>query len=357
MAEGKKIPDHVDVLIVGAGPAGLTAALSLARQQVNVAVVDARQKIGFPLRCGEITTEEYFSIIGIKPRPHWIRQKVEDTPGIIILNRELAEYEMAQTALKWGAYVAPGTTATKVGEFDGLGRRVTLVSEYGVRELHAGCIMASDGVSSCIARLAGINTHLSPHKIVSGLAYLLVDADLRYPQKVYIEPLEPPFPAYPYYFWVIPNGDRKANVGLYVPSIDGYKARELLNEKIAKTDAFGGGRIVQTVVGLIPDARPLKKPFSDGILVLGGAARLIDPLSAGGISMAMMSGKAAASTYIQTDGIPAVDTVLSPYRKKIDPIYTKIHAAWKKRRHIENGFKKGLPIDTQLGRKWAQHFN
>ena len=49
-----------DVVIVGAGPAGLMAGRELANKKVNFLVIDSKKKIGFPLRCGEATRKEDF---------------------------------------------------------------------------------------------------------------------------------------------------------------------------------------------------------------------------------------------------------------------------------------------------------
>ncbi len=49
-----------DVLIIGAGPAGLMAARELEKNNVNYLVIEAKGKIGSPLKCGEITRKDTF---------------------------------------------------------------------------------------------------------------------------------------------------------------------------------------------------------------------------------------------------------------------------------------------------------
>ena len=49
-----------DVVIIGAGPAGLMAARELEKNNVNYLVIEAKGKIGSPLKCGEITREDTF---------------------------------------------------------------------------------------------------------------------------------------------------------------------------------------------------------------------------------------------------------------------------------------------------------
>ncbi|MCP4602216.1 MAG: NAD(P)-binding protein [Proteobacteria bacterium] len=348
------MPDRIEVLIVGAGPAGLAAGLRLAAAKVNVGIVDTRKKIGYPLRCGEVTSVKYFKVMGVRPRPGWIRHRLRLAPKLFVINRELSELGMAYLAVTRGAHVASGTTVTAVGEFDGSGRLVTLTSEMGTRQIHAGCIMAADGVSSLVARLAGIDTFLSPNRIMSGLAYYVVDAKLRKIQDNHMEKLPFPFPEYPHYFWVIPNGKRRANAGLILPGLDGYKARPLLDRMISETKALTGGRVAQTVVGLIPDARPLKKSYADGILVLGGAARLVDPITAGGILQAALSGKEAAKTFLNMGGAPATESLLIDYQERIEPICSFLEKRWIRRSRREERIEKGLPMRNVMDQPWAE---
>jgi flavin-dependent dehydrogenase len=50
-----------DTIIVGAGPAGLMAARELERKSINYLILEAKAKVGYPLRCGETTREETFA--------------------------------------------------------------------------------------------------------------------------------------------------------------------------------------------------------------------------------------------------------------------------------------------------------
>ncbi len=350
----RKIPNIIDVLIVGAGPAGLAAALHLSsKKRLKIVLVDSRTTIGRPIRCGETTGDNYFKVLGIKPRDHWIRQKLAETPGLFVVNRELSELQISHVVAQRGVFVAPETSVVSVGEFDGDGRGVTLASRAGERQVYARCLMAADGVSSSVARSAGVDTYLPPKKIVSSMAYRIVDAELKSPEKAHIEQLPLPFPPYPYYFWVIPNGAGEANVGLYIPSMDGHKARPLLDRLLSETDAIQGGRIVQTVVGMIPDTPPLKKPHANGLLVLGTAARFIDPLSAGGIGPAAQCGRAAAKAYWNTINATIPEALPWEYDRQIASLQEYFKQQWKLRRQMETGYARGQPLDFSYGRKWA----
>jgi len=49
-----------DAIIIGAGPAGLMAARELDANKVNYLIIEAKNKVGSPLKCGEITRQDTF---------------------------------------------------------------------------------------------------------------------------------------------------------------------------------------------------------------------------------------------------------------------------------------------------------
>lgn len=78
---------HCDVLIIGAGPAGLAAALSAAQDGVQVVIVDEHSEIG-----GSLLTEEQLNIDGHKT-PDWLnatRQKLDGMDNVRLLTRTTA---------------------------------------------------------------------------------------------------------------------------------------------------------------------------------------------------------------------------------------------------------------------------
>ncbi|MDP8228109.1 MAG: hypothetical protein P9M15_01500, partial [Candidatus Electryoneaceae bacterium] len=59
---------------------------------------------------------------------------------------------------------------------------------------------------------------------------------------------------------------------------------------------FGNPAVVGEVAGGVPVANPLKKPFADGVILAGDAARHCNPLTGGGIYTAIVSGHYAGIT-------------------------------------------------------------
>lgn len=327
---------QADVLVIGAGPGGLAAALRLREAGADVILVDARDRIGHPARCAEMVVEEVFAQWGLEPRPGWIRNRAwlrdrgDDRRPLLILDRARAEHGISLVAAERGVEVAPGTAAVALAEFDGECRQVTLRSRAGTRQVAARCVVAADGVSSSVARMAGIDASLHPDEVASGLACRVEGATLADPESIHMAPLPPELAPPPCYYWVAPHGPRSANVGLALPGRDGNRARRLLARMMESDQACRGGRVVETLAGLLPGRRPLERPFRNGLLVVGGAARMVHPVSGAGIIHAARSGRAAAEQLVALGGRPATEENLAGYRGRIAEVYRKLEEGWQR---------------------------
>ena len=78
--------EHCDVLVVGAGPAGLVAALTAARSGARVVLVDEQSQAGGAL----LGVEEY---LDDRPSAEWVADivaELKSTPGVLVLERTTA---------------------------------------------------------------------------------------------------------------------------------------------------------------------------------------------------------------------------------------------------------------------------
>lgn len=327
-----QIPDRVDVLIVGAGPAGLAAGRRIVDAGATVLIVDARARIGNPPRCGELARDNFMEVFGFDPEPDWVRWRIAELGNMPVLNRSATESGAARILSRRGASVAEGCALMGLGEYDGVGRTARLRSSHGSMEVYARLVIAADGAPSRVARLAGIDTLISPLETVSCLAYRIIDTTLENANNIRFE-----FPPVlnPHYFWVIPSGPSEANVGLGVPAHRGHAARPLLDRLMDETGALTGGKRIQTIVGWYPSTLPLETPFVDGLLVTGTAARLIDAELGEGLWQAAFSGAAAGETYVDVGERGTSAQELASYRDRVDRLYGPLRHGYAKRRKRE----------------------
>ena len=109
-----------DIVIVGAGPAGSSAALAATKRGGKVLLIDWNQRIGVPVRCGEFVPQMIARHADFPS--HCILQRIKKmkthlpggsvfemkSPGYMI-DRSLFDRELAASAALAGAEVSIGT--------------------------------------------------------------------------------------------------------------------------------------------------------------------------------------------------------------------------------------------------------
>ncbi|MBW1990118.1 MAG: NAD(P)/FAD-dependent oxidoreductase [Deltaproteobacteria bacterium] len=330
----KTFPQQTSVLIVGAGPAGLSAALALSRAGVDAVLIDARKRIGHPVRCAEMTHRLLFEILGVQPRPTWVRW-VLGKSGLVVLNRPRLEEDLAGLCAEKGVGVFPETSLFGLSPFDGKGRKALVLHRGRAREVYAACVIAADGMASATARLAGLAAPLGPQKVASCAFQMITGAKPEQESNPFLGPL-PSYPFPLFYFWALPQGRGRINAGILVPGMDGGRARFLLDRAIANTRAFSGGRPGKFHCGLLPLGGPLKRLVGDGILVTGTAARLVS-VGGEGILPAAFSGREAARTVADHPGSSAEAQNLAAFPRRIKNLIDHYADGW-------NRVEKGMPL-------------
>ena len=68
---------ETDVIVVGSGPAGSSAAKHAALGGARVILMDKKSEIGAPKRCAEGVSIQGLEKLGIEPSPRWVTKKIE----------------------------------------------------------------------------------------------------------------------------------------------------------------------------------------------------------------------------------------------------------------------------------------
>jgi len=96
------------------------------------------------------------------------------------------------------------------------------------------------------------------------------------------------------YVWVFPKGEGLANVGIGVQVSQvrhPADARTYLDQWIATHPGYAKGKKIDMVGGGVSISPPIRQSVTDGLMLVGDAARMIDPLTGGGIANGCIAGK------------------------------------------------------------------
>ncbi|MCX6681952.1 MAG: NAD(P)/FAD-dependent oxidoreductase [Methanoregula sp.] len=301
---------HYNLLIVGGGPAGAIAARTAAQKGLSSCIVEKRSAIGAPVRCAEGIGREALTEF-VKPDERWISAEMKGAAIVApdgtmmklesafagnkvgyILDRKVFDRELVWQAAEAGSDVAVKTRAAAPIMEDGVVKGAKL--EYCGKEsrVTADVVIAADGVESKFARWCGIDTTVPVREIMSGAQYVLTDIDIDPHSTIFYLGNEV---APEGYLWIFPKGDRSANVGIGISgkkSGSGHRAKDYLDRFVQKT--FSNGKPIEFIVGGVSVCRPLECTVADGLIITGDAARVVDPLTGGGIYNAMFTGRLAA---------------------------------------------------------------
>ncbi|MEV6896825.1 geranylgeranyl reductase family protein [Amycolatopsis sp. NPDC051372] len=337
MTISRRSPDHdAEVIVVGAGPAGSTAATYLARAGVDVLLLE---KTEFPREkvCGDGLTPrgvKQLIDLGIDTSEDngWVHNRglriltgdltLElDWPDLtsyppygVARTRQDFDDLLAKTAVKAGARLYERTTVTNAITSSS-GRVIGVEAKVGPEKTpvsyRAPLVLACDGVSARLALSVGIEKnekrpmgvavrryYKSPRHddpFIEGHLELWDRSDPRNPKLL------------PGYGWAFPLGDGTVNVGLGMlstsASFRNTDYRALLRQWLDGTPEEWGYR-EENAIGKVGGAGlPMgfnRTPhYRDGLLLLGDAGGMVSPFNGEGISAAMESAQLASEVVVQ----------------------------------------------------------
>lgn len=292
-----------DLVVVGAGPAGLMAGKEAARAGVDTLVLDKKPVIGEPLRCGEAVNEFILSKLGLPQNPTYVSNTCKEvrvySPSgreafakipfeMLVLDRVRFEQFLARRAEKKGAEIRTRTVvAGLVWKKDHYDLKVR--TPKGKKTVQARYVIGADGVECRIGRWAGLNNGIPIGEMGKAAMAIVRNVDVNKDS------------LYGYlggkyclggYGWVFPKRNGEANIGLGFKASDKKTPVETLNGFLKKY--YPKGKVVYRNVGCLPLKVPVERMHTRNLLITGDSAHLVTPATGGGIGYAMLSGRAAA---------------------------------------------------------------
>ena len=301
-----------EVVIVGAGPAGLAAAMELAKAKIKVLVLDRKQEIGCPKRCAEGLGLGWFKRLNMKPKKDWAVQEIfgaalyspnghsivlkgKKTMGYV-LERKIFEKDLAMQAVKLGAKIILKHQVVAAKRING-GVELTVEANDSTYKIETKMVIACDGVDSLAAKMLGLNTKLDLRETDSGYQYEMTGIT-GYDEKLlhlYFGTDVAPRG----YIWIFPKRKGTANVGIGIGAYEEKTAKYYLDKWIAQQPGLKDGSIIEVNAGAIPVGGFLEKMHAENLVVAGDAGHMVDPIHGGGIGIALEGGRIAADVALK----------------------------------------------------------
>jgi len=282
-----------DLVVIGGGFAGLACARTAALRGLRVCVLERRRAIGVRTHTTGIVVKEAAEeweipprlsrrIAGVRLYAPSLRSIDLDSPGYYFLATD------TPALLRWFARGAQHAGVRIVGGAPFLGARREGESwQLDGYRFDARFLVGADGPRSTVAAQLGLGAN---REFLLGVEAEMADVRGVDPDRLHCFLDARLAPGY--IGWVVPGVGGITQVGLacrrpYRPDLAAF------TRKLAPLFDFSAARIVERRGGLIPvggTVRPLAAP---GVLLVGDAAGLVSPLTAGGIHTALDSGHRA----------------------------------------------------------------
>jgi geranylgeranyl reductase family protein len=312
-----------DVIVVGAGPAGSSAAYHCAKKGLKTLLLE-RERIPRDKRCGGMVSSECISSLGfhemVERRTDRLRIVLNyddlgsrNVDGCLVL-RHRFDTALVRRAQGAGAEVGDGLAVRKIS----LGEEVTV--SCGPTEYRSRVLIGADGVDSLVRESCGLESQrVKPDRIISfvledSIDNKRLDDVLGNGEHTYFNTYF--FTFFPGYAWIFPK-DEMVNVGM--GTVLGAK-KDL---SVCFDDFLGKAGLdfldkSKITAYLIP-FRPLPILHSGRVLVVGDAGGLVNPFTGGGIELGLESGERAAQASHRALERGDI-SLLSSYQEAMRPV-------------------------------------
>jgi digeranylgeranylglycerophospholipid reductase len=292
-----------DAIVVGAGPAGLVGARTIASKGFKVIIVEKERRLGVK-PCGEACSAPTLEDSLVDPNGDFVAQKIKGAliyppnkksisvvgeAGVgCILNKSLFLQHLASKAIEAGADILMGSQVVSLERNEGIVKAKTQETE-----LEAKLVLGADGFTSTVAKSFGLEK-TGNREVIPCMQYLMVNCTFRDEQTAEFYLGREVAPSG--YAWAFPKGEGKANVGV---GVRGSPAKPYLEKFIeGNPDMFSKAKVIGIEGAPVTIGGMLDQIVDDNVMLVGEAAGQVIPLTGAGIHSGVVGAKMAAQTAI-----------------------------------------------------------
>jgi geranylgeranyl reductase family protein len=276
----------VDVVIVGAGPAGCRTAEIIARRGYEVFVLEEHPNIGKPVQCTGLVSNK----IGKIPKKIILNKikrarfccgndyfEIKSRKPMLLLDREKYDVWMARNAQKVGAEIK---LSTKFLDFQGS----TVFTDKG--KIDTKILVGADGPNSSVARATGIK--LPGNLLFAVQVNVRSHFDSNTVELWFGNDIAPGS-----FAWVVPEDEEVARVGLVTHKKLEHYLENFLKKRFGKVEA-------RNKIGDMIRYGLIKESVAENVLLAGDAACQVKPYSFGGLVYNKIGAEIAAGAIVKS---------------------------------------------------------
>ena len=335
---------NFDVVVVGGGPAGSSAAHMAAKNGCTVALIEKEKEIAQTVRTSGVTWISDIKKFGIPEECYNPIKKFSfcSPKNSVKISGEIAKAAvldvrktyrfLANRAKTSGSELFTSTNVTEVLKDDtGKCSGVIAKSDGKQIQFNSKVVIDASGFVSVIAKELGYVTQWK--KFGAGAEFEVKTEKLEH-DNWWLMVGQEYSPAG--YAWIFPTSKDTARIGVGIGKPDSdvdptVRLNELLEKKLGPIKDLGNIEKIEFHYGLIPNDGVSRKTVYDNLILVGDSAGQANPLLIEGIRYAIRFGEVAGQ--VAADAIKNGDTTemsLSPYEKEWKrAIESKINSAGK----------------------------
>ena len=335
---------NFDVVVVGGGPAGSSAAHMAAKNGCTVALIEKEKEIAQTVRTSGVTWISDIKKFGIPEECYNPIKKFSfcSPKNSVKISGEIAKAAvldvrktyrfLANRAKTSGSELFTSTNVTEVLK-DDTGKCAGVIAKSDGKQIqfNSKVVIDASGFVSVIAKELGYVTQWK--KFGAGAEFEVKTEKLEH-DNWWLMVGQEYSPAG--YAWIFPTSKDTARIGVGIGKPDSdvdptVRLNELLEKKLGPIKDLGNIEKIEFHYGLIPNDGVSRKTVYDNLILVGDSAGQANPLVLEGIRYAIRFGEVAGQ--VAADAIKNGDTTetsLNPYEKEWKrAIESKINSAGK----------------------------
>jgi len=280
---------YMEIVIVGAGPAGCYTAQLLKSYGFKIRIIEKRREVGKPARCAGFVGRQVFENTVLPISKSSIVNQINGAlffykdDSFLIRRKDVAyviDREKFDKNLSQGLDVECGKKLIEIRK-DGSG----YIVKTNLEDIYADLVIGADGPNSLVKKFMDLGRNIGKREMVkyyTGVQYRIrLDKDSFSPGIVQVHLQE----GVSFFIWIIPEGNNIIRLGLIAEN-----SRKRLNQFIKDYKIIG--KIIERLAGMV--SLGYTQSFYKNIALVGDAACQIKPLTGGGIYYGLKSAESLA---------------------------------------------------------------